>query len=232
MKPTPDSIPLTNRLLAALPRAEYERLRPHLAITHLPRNRVLLEAGDEMRLAYFLNDGIAAVLAITEDGRTVDISTIGSEGMIGIPLILNASTTPCRIVTQLPCSALGVKRESLLEEFYRGESLQKLLLGYVNAQLSQALQSSVCHSLHSIRQRLAHWLLMIADSVASDSFDITQEHIANMLGHQRNRITLAARELSQSGLIEYGAGTLKVLDRNGLEAAACECYRIVKDLYR
>ena len=182
-----------------------------------------------MRCAYFLNDGLVSLLAITEAGQTVDICTIGSEGVVGLPIVLNVPIMPCRVVNQLPCEALLIKSAPLLAEFKRGGTLQKLLLKYAYGQQSQIIQSAVCHSLHSIRQRLCRWLLVISDSVESDTFGVTQEHIANMLGHQRNRITLAARELLQEGVIEYGGGSLKILDRAGLEAAACECYRIVKD---
>ncbi len=182
-----------------------------------------------MRSAYFLSDGMVSLLAITEDVQTVDICTIGNEGVVGLlPIILNVPIMPCRVVTQLPCEALLIKNGPFLAEFNRGSTLQRLLLKYAYAQQSQIIQSTVCHSLHTIRQRLCRWLLVISESVQADTFDVTQEHIANMLGHQRNRITLAARELLQEGLIEYGGGKMKILDRAGLEAAACECYRIVK----
>ncbi len=224
------SIPIANRLLAALQRDEYERLLPNSQVIRLPRNRILYEAGDEVRSAYFLNDGMVSLLAITEDGQTVDICTIGNEGVVGLPIVLNVPTMPCRVVTQLPCEALMIKGTQLLAEFNRRSTLQRLLLKYAYAQQSQMIQSAVCHSLHTIRQRLCRWLLVISESVQSDSFDVTQEHIANMLGHQRNRITLAARELLQEGLIEYGGGNMKIVNRAGLERAACECYRIVREL--
>jgi CRP-like cAMP-binding protein len=221
--------PIANRLLAALPRDEYDRLLPNSQIVRLPRNRILYETGDEVRSAYFLSEGMVSLLAITEDGQTVDICTIGNEGVIGMPIILNSTTMPCRVVTQLPCEALMIRSAPLLMEFNRGKALQKLLFKCVYVQQIEMIQSAVCHSLHTIRQRFCRWLLVISDCVRSDSFDVTQEHVANMLGHQRNRITLAARELLQQGLIEYGGGNMKILDRAGLEAAACECYRVVKN---
>ena len=146
-----------------------------------------------------------------------------------MPLILNVPIMPCRVVTQMPCEALMLKGTQFLAEFNRGRTLHRLLLKYEYTQQAQIIQSVVCHSLHSIRERLCRWLLVISDGVQSDIFGVTQEHIANMLGHQRNRITLAARDLLQEGLIAYGGGSMKILDRTGLEAAACECYRIVKD---
>lgn len=221
--------PISNHLLAALPSDEYERLTPHLRPIHLSRNRILYESGDEVRHAYFLIGGLASLLAITEDGQTVDICTIGSEGIIGLPVVLGIPIMPCRVVTQLTSEALMIRSELLVAEFARGEKLQQLLLKYAYAQQSQVIQSAVCHSLHTIRQRLCRWLLVVSDAVQSESFEATQEHIANMLGHQRNRITLSARELLREGVIEYGGGSMKILDRTGLEAAACECYQIVKE---
>ena len=128
-----------------------------------------------MRSAYFLNNGMVSLLAITEDGQTVDICTIGNEGVVGLPMVFNVPIMPCHVVTQLPCEALMIKGTQLLAEFNRGATLQRLLLRYAYAQQTQIIQSSVCHSLHSIRERLCRWLLVIGDSVQSDSFDVTQE---------------------------------------------------------
>jgi CRP-like cAMP-binding protein len=130
------SIPIGNRLLARLPRDEYERLLPNLELVRFPRNRILYEAGDEVRSAYFLNDGLVSLLAITEAGQTVDLCTIGSEGVVGLPIILNVPIMPCRVVNQLPCEALLIKSAPLLAEFNRGGTLQSLLLKYAYGQLS------------------------------------------------------------------------------------------------
>ena len=218
-----------NRVLAALSKEEYQRLQPSLEPIHLARNRILYEAGDEIHHAYFLNNGVAALLAVTEDGQTVDVGTVGRDGLIGVPIALEVPFMVCRVVTQLPCEALAIRKAVLLAEFKRVGTLQRLLLRYAYVQQIQMIQSSVCHSLHTIQQRLCRWLLVIADSVQANSFNVTQEHIANMLGHQRNRITLAARTLLREGLVEYGGGSMKILNRPGMEAAACECYRIIKE---
>jgi len=223
------SSPITKRLLAALPSDDYERIFSNSQVIRLPRNRILYEAGDEVRSVYFVISGVLSLLAITEDGQTVDVCTIGNEGVVGMPVVLAVPVMPCRVVTQLPCEVVKIKSGPLLAEFAQSGTLQRLLLKYAYVQQVEMIQSAVCHSLHTIRQRLCRWLLVIADSVPSNTFDVTQEHIANMLGHQRNRITLAARELLQQGLIEYGNGSMKIVDRAGLEAAACECYGIVKE---
>ena len=181
-----------------------------------------------MSHAYFLNSGIASLLATTESGQTIDISMIGNEGFIGAPILLH-SRTPCRTMIHMPCEALRVDADAFLNEFHRGGQMQTLLLRYASVLYAQSVQSAVCHSLHSIKQRLCRYLMVISDSLRADSFDLTQEDIAVMLGHERNRLTLNAGELKSKGLIEYGRGRIRIVDRTGLEAAACECYRIVKD---
>ena len=216
-------------MLATLSREESERLALLLEPVAFTKNRIIYEVGDPMTFAYFLTKGLVGLMAITDAGQTVDVGMVGKDGFIGCPIILNATSSPCRVMTQAPSEAMRVKREALVAEYDRNEGLQKLLLNHTHAQQIQFIQSAVCHSLHSIPERLCRWLLVISDSLDSDSFDVTQEHIANMLGHQRNRITLAARELLQQRLIEYGGGSMKILDRPGLEAGACECYRIVKE---
>jgi len=166
VKPPLDSTTApSNRLLAALPREDYQRLLARIETVRLPRNRILYEAGDEVRCAYFLNDGLVSLLAITEAGQTVDICTIGNEGVVGLPIVLNVPIMPCRVVNQLPCEALRIKSAPLLAEFKRGGTLQRLLLKYAYGQQSQMMQSAVCHSLHSIRERLSRWLLVIGDAL-------------------------------------------------------------------
>jgi len=153
--------------------------------------------------AYFLIGGVASLLAITEDGQTVDICTIGNEGVVGMPIVLSVPIMPCRVVTQPPCEALVIKGAPLLVEFNRGRTLQRLLLKYEYTQQAQIIQSAVCHLLHTIRQRMCRWLLVISDCVQADTFDVTQEHIANMLGKDRSQVGSAASALRQRGLIRY-----------------------------
>lgn len=169
------------------------------------------------------------MLANTEDGQTIDVGLVDTEGFIGVPIILHNAQTPCRVVTQLPCEAWRIKSGPLLAEFNTGGEFQRLLLRYTHALQTQLIQSAICHSLHTTRQRLCRWLLVTGDCVRSETFDPTQQHIANMLGHQRNRITLAARELLKEGLVEYGSGRMTIVNRSRLETAACECYRVVKE---
>ncbi len=155
---------------------------------------------------------------------------VGSEGFIGDDIILKAGIALCRIMTQFPCEALRVEAEPLLLEFNRGGKLQELLLRYSYVLKTQLVQATVCLPFHNYRQRLCRWLLVTSDCLQSDSFDLTQEHIAIMLGKHRNRISTEAVELKKRGLIDYNRrGQMKILDRKGLEATACECYRIIRD---
>lgn len=221
---------IKNRLLAALPPDEYERLSPCFELVRLPRNRILYEAGDTMQYAYFLNSGMASFLAITEEGQTIDIGMVGNEGFIGDDLILKVGIAPCRVMTEFPCEALRVDAEPMLAEFNRGGELQELLLHYTHVLKTQLVQASICLPFHSYRQRLSRWLLVTSDCLHSDNFDLTQEHIAIMLGKHRNRISTEAVELKRRGLIDYNRrGQMKILNHKGLETTACECYRIIRD---
>jgi len=222
------SKPVENRLLTALPHDEYDRLSEDLELIRLPRNRILYEAGEAINHAYFLNGGMASFLAITEDGQTIDICMVGSEGFIGDDIISKVAITPCRVMTQFPCEALRIEAEPLLVEFNRGGKLQELLLRYSHVLKTQLVQASICLPFHSYRQRLCRWLLVTSDCLQSDSFDLTQEHIAIMLGKHRNRISTEAVELKRRSLIDYNRrGQMRILDRKGLEATACECYRVI-----
>jgi len=204
-----------NRLLAALPRDEYERLLPGLELILLPRNRILCEAGEATKYAYFLIGGMASFLSITEDGQTIDISMVGSEGFIGDDIITKVGITPCRVMTQFPSEALRIEAQPLLVEFDRGYKLQELLLRYSHVLKTQLVQASICLPFHSVRQRFSRWLLVTSDCLHSDSFELTQEHLAIMLGKHRNQIGVAASELRKKGLIHYHRGGVTILDREG-----------------
>jgi CRP-like cAMP-binding protein len=238
-----------NRLLAALPADEYERLSTLLELVRFPKKRILFEVGDSLRYAYFLKSGMASLLAITEDGQTIEIGTVGSEGFIGDPIIHRVGTTPYRVMVQIPLEAFRIEAKALLAQFNQGGKLQEVLLRYTHVLYVQAAQSAVCNRFHTVQDRLCRWLLVTSECLHRDAPSLSvsppggpagdpevgllpfrQEHIANMLGHQRHRISLAARALLKKGLIDYTGGHLKLLDRAGLEASACECYGIVKEL--
>ena len=216
-----------NQLLAALPREEYERLIPHFELVHLPQGTVISELNDPMRHAYFPFDGIVSLLSMTEDGETIEVAMVGNEGMIGVPIVLRAGITPYRIMVQRPGVAMRIKAEVLTKEFNQGGWLQDLLLRYAHALLTHVSQSAVCGRFHTVEARLSRWLLVTRGRVNSDNFQYTQEFLSHMLGTPRTVVSIAACNLQDAGLIRYRRGRITILNRRGLEAAACECYRIV-----
>ncbi len=218
-----------NRILAALPRDEYGQFLGHLEEVRLPRNRIIYEAGDETRYAYFPQGGMASLVAITEDGRTIEIATVGREGFIGLPILRETGITPYRVIVQMPTEAARIEPHLLFSEFNRGGKLRDLLGHYAHVLEVQMVQSLVCHLFHNASQRLARYLLTTSDCLSLDSFEITQEHIANMLSKDRSQVGIAANTLKQKGLIQYKRGCVTILDRNGLRGASCECYLIVRD---
>jgi len=221
---------IENRLLAALPCDEYERFSAKFESVNLPKNRILYEVGDTLHYAYFFNGGMTSLLAINDEGQTIEIGMVGSEGFIGAPIIRNVGVTPCRVMTLLPSPAVRIPAKHLLDEFNRGGKLQELLLRYSQVPETQMVQSTICNLFHPVEERLCRWLLVTQDCVHDDSFDLTQENIAIMLGKHRNRISVAAGKLQKRKLIEYNRrGRITILNRKGLEAFACECYRIVKE---
>lgn len=223
------SIPIGNRLLTALPRDEYERLLPNLELVRFPRNRILYEAGDATRYAYFLNSGMTSLVAITEDGETIEIGAVGSEGFIGVPIIHEVGITPYRVVVQMPAEAARIESHHLLDEFSRGGKFREMLSHYAHVLEIQMVQSLVCHLFHNVSQRLCRYLLVTSDCLQTDAFDITQEHIANMLGKDRSQVGSAASALRQKGVVRYQRGRMTILDRAGLREASCECYAVVRD---
>jgi CRP-like cAMP-binding protein len=184
--------------------------------------------GQSMLNAYFFNSGVASLFAVAEDGRTVQIAIVGSEGFVGVPIVLMSNKTAVRIVTQTPVDAVKIGAEQLIAQCNRNVQFRQVLLRYSQVLESQIVQSALCNPLHSIRQRLCRWLLAYRDASNSDSFDLTQEDMANMLGSHRNQISIAARELGRRGLIRYGRGQITLIDQKGLERESCECYRVFR----
>jgi CRP-like cAMP-binding protein len=218
-----------NRLLAALPHEEYERLQPHLQLVHLSKCKPLYEIGDPIPHAYFLNSGMGSLLSFSQSGATVELAMVGNEGMLGIPVILRVQKTPYRIMVQIPGDALRIKAHVIYAEFKRGGELQDLLLSYTHTLLTQFSQSALCNRFHTVEKRLCRWLLTIHDRVEGDTFHLTQEIISYMLGTPRTAVTMAAGTLQDAGLIHYKRGKITIVDRSGLEETACECYGVVAE---
>ncbi|HVG31721.1 MAG TPA: Crp/Fnr family transcriptional regulator [Pyrinomonadaceae bacterium] len=217
-----------NRILATLSKREYERLLPHLKSVSLFQGKILYGVGDTVEYAYFPTGGMISLLSITETGKTIEVSMVGSEGMVGIPIILELNITPYEIMVQLPCNAIRIRAEAVKTEFHQGGNLQKQLLLYMHTLLTQVSQSAACNGFHTVEERLCRWLLVGRDCVQSDTLHLTQEFLSHMLGVPRTSVTMIAGNLQRAGLIRYSRGKIRIIDRESLESASCECYRMVK----
>lgn len=221
----------TNRLLATLPRKEYQRLLPSMEETPLIFEKVLYEPGGVILDVYFPTSGIVSLLAAVEDRATLEVGLVGREGMVGLPVFLEVKTSGNRAVVQGAGSALKMKASALRRECADGGALPRLLRRYSHSLLTQISQTAVCNRFHPIEARLARWLLMTRDRIGDDQFQITQEFLSNMLGVRREGVNKAAGILQQKHLISYSRGALTILNGAGLEATACKCYRIIKEEY-
>ncbi len=227
-KPRRIHVPGENRLLAALPRGEYRRLLPRLVKVSLPLREVLYEADGPIPHVYFPLGGVVSLVLLTEGGLPVEVASIGNEGLVGTPVFLGADRSPTRAIAQVPGEALRMDAAGFREEMGRGGPLQELVRRYIQALINQISQATVCNHLHSVEKRMCCWLLMTHDRVGADDFPLTQEFLAQMLAVRRPTVTAVAGVLQKGGLIAYHRGRMTVLDRAGLEAACCGCYRAVR----
>lgn len=224
---TPDSLD-RNPLLASLLEAGCEGLRSHLELVPMPYGDVLYEAGSKLVHVYFPTSAVISLLSVMEDGASDEIAFVGYEGIVGVPLFLGAERSPYRVVVRGAGHAFRLNGQLLLEEFNRSGAMKNLLLRYTDALLTQISQTMACNRHHSIQQQFCRWLLSSIDRLPSDELCLTQESIAGMLGVRRETITKEVGELQSAGLVQNGRGRIVVIDRPGLEARACECYRGMK----
>lgn len=219
-----------NRLLEAMGDA-IDPLKAHLERVTLELHTPLILPNEPLQYAYFPLTCLASLVTVLEDGATVEAGSVGREGMVGIPILLRASTTPMQTVVQVGGEALRVKIDILKEHLDKTPRVQNLLYRYIHALFVIASQSTACNRRHQVDERLARWLLMSADGIGSEEIAITHEYLATMLGVRRPGVTDAALKLQEEGLIHYRRGGTTIIDRVGLEARACECYRVVYDQY-
>jgi CRP-like cAMP-binding protein len=220
-----------NRLLAKVPVEELEALRPHLEQVSLSHGQTLIAPHEPIPYIYFPVNALASLVTILEDGATVEAGSVGREGMVGVPVLLDAGTTPMQTLIQIPGEAIRVKAAFIKSEFDKGGALHKLLHHYIHTLFVVASQSAACNRHHKVEARLSRWLLMSSDGVNSNELHLTQEFLATMLGVRRAGVTEAAQTLQELGLINYTRGHIRLLDRERLEAATCECYHMIKDEY-
>ncbi|MEO8717966.1 MAG: Crp/Fnr family transcriptional regulator [Burkholderiales bacterium] len=220
--------PTQNQLLAALPKADYERLLPNLELVPMPLGEVLYESGGRLNHVYFPTTCIVSLLYVLENGASAEIAVVGNEGILGISLFMGGETTPSRAIVQSAGFGYRLRSQVIKQECNRAGPVLRLLLRYTQALITQMTQTAVCNRHHSVEQQLCRWLLLSLDRLATDEVSMTQELIANMLGVRREGVTEAAGKLQRAGLIQYRRGRIDVLDRPGLEKAVCECYAVVK----
>src|SRR5256885_6460171 len=225
------NVPDENRLLAALPADEYERLRPFLQPVEFSLSEVVYEFGGQLDYVFFPTNSIVSLLYTMENGTSAEMGLTGNDGVVGIALFMGGGTMPNRAVVQSAGSALRMKAKVLQDEFARGGKFQQLLLRYTQALITQISQTAVCNRLHSVEQQLCRWLLLSHDRVKADELIMTQELIADMLGVRREGVTVAAGHLQDSGAISYVRGRIQILDRQRLEDTACGGYRVLKNAF-
>ncbi|MEH1981591.1 MAG: Crp/Fnr family transcriptional regulator [Nostoc sp.] len=223
--------PRANKLLAALPANDYERLVPHLKLVPLALHQVIYEAAEPITHIYFPEQGMVSIVNTMEDGSTVEVGIVGNEGMVGIPVILGDSITITTGFVQVSGTGLQIDADVLRAEFNRGGAIQTLLLRYVQAVYAEMAQGAACNRLHTLEERLARWLLTVSERLESEDFPLTQEFISQMLGVRRSGVTVAASTLSRAGMISYQRGYIKILNREDLEATSCECYRVIQNQF-
>jgi len=217
-----------NRLLLALPSRDLKQLMPQLEHITCHREQVLMDADSALDYVYFPDSGVVSVLAVYADGSVIEMATIGREGFTGVQAALGAKTSSARFLVQIPGSAARLSRVAFTRAAQSMPSFRNLTHAYVQAFLEQVLVSVACNGAHSLKERLARWLLMMRDRGDDDVLQITQNMLGEMLGVQRPTITNAAGELERAGLIERGRRQVTILNRQGLSKASCECYQLVR----
>jgi CRP-like cAMP-binding protein len=220
-----------NRLLAALPEAEWQRWLPHLEWVNLPQGQDLHESGGAVDRAYFPTTAVVSLLNVTQDGASTEIAVVGHEGVVGTAVFMGGDRNCSRAVVQSAGVGFRLEARRVHDEFERSGALRHLLLRYTQALMSQMAQMAVCNRHHSIGQQLCRCLLIHLDRRGGNEIAMTHESIANLLGVRREGVTETALKLQAAGLIRYARGRIAVLDRPGLERRACECYGVVSNAY-
>jgi CRP-like cAMP-binding protein len=220
-----------NKLLACLPQAEFERLRPHLKTVSLRAKQILHPVNEPVRQVYFLNGGVASMTTVMKDGAMVEIATVGDEGVVGINAYFGGQMLGGETMMQVPvpdASAEVMSAETFKREIARTGPFQECVQRYSQGLLMLMMQSTGCMALHPVQERCCRWLLMTHDRVRTDEFHLSHEFLAVMLGSTRPTVTLVAGALQKAGIIKYTHGRIRILDRKSLEEASCECYATVK----
>ena len=219
---------ISNVILLSLPEAEYNRLRPHLEPALLPQYRILHEPGQKIDFIYFLNHGMCSLVALSRDGRSVEVGIVGREGMIGMSLTAGLRQGAFRAIMQMSGGGVRIKAEVFQEILVNSSTLRAELSRFALMHGMQVAQLAACNRLHEVEQRLIRWLLMCQDRVDAEMLPLTHEFLAQMLGAGRPSVSLATAVLENAGLIQNLRGTVKILNRKSLEQIVCECYAVIQ----
>jgi CRP-like cAMP-binding protein len=217
-----------NRLLLALPSRNLKRLMPELEQIRCQRAQVLMNADSALDHVFFPDSGVVSVVAVYADGGVIEMATVGREGFTDVQAIFGARRSSVQLLVQIPGTAVRMSRSAFTRAMQSMPSFRSVMDAYVQAFLEQVMVSVACNGAHSLKQRLARWLLMMRDRSDGDALPITQSLLAEMLGVQRPTITNAVREFERAGLIEHGRRQVTIVDRKGLTTASCECYQLVR----
>jgi CRP-like cAMP-binding protein len=223
-------VPAPNSLLAALGDRECERLLPSLKLVSIRSRRVLQRQGDPVRAVYFPNSGVASVMTEMQDGRTLEVTAVGSEGMIGLSALFAGENRAAESIVQVATgSAERMSARAFRVEMQRRGAFHDIVQRYMRRFMTQVMQSAACNGLHSMEQRCARWLLLTQDRLGKDEFRVTQDFLAVLFGVRRSTVTVVLRQLQRRGLIEYRRRLVRIRHRRRLEQAACECYEHLRD---
>jgi CRP-like cAMP-binding protein len=211
-----------------LPKAEGDFIFPKLTLVQLHLNDLLQEAGETIAYCYFPNNAMASILNLMDDGKSVEVGLAGKEGFVGLPLMAEFRSSASRVVTQGEGTALRIDANDMRQVLRQCPRLSIKLLRYSQEATMELTQLAACNRLHEVDERLARWLLMSHDRIGLDVLPLTQEFLSQMLGTRRASVSVAAGILQRAGLIHYSRGRVSILSRQGLEQAACECYRTIQ----
>lgn len=220
-----------NEILNALPAEDFARISAHLEPVELPSGKFLYQALQPITHVYFPNDAVASIVANTSAGRSAEVGIIGCEGAVGLDVLMSVDSSPNECMIQIPGDGWRVMTDVIRDEFRLCDAIHVSLLRFIHKLIIQISQTTLCNRLHLIEERLARWLLMSHDRVSGEKINLTQEFLATMLGVNRPSVSISAGTLQTKGYIKYTRGHITVLDRQGLEKLACECYQIVRNEY-
>jgi CRP-like cAMP-binding protein len=223
-----DPGPLSNILLAKLPRSDFQLLLPHLTLEQLAQGAMLFETGAEVDQVYFPHSGMVSLVVVMRDGKAIETATVGREGVVGAMSGIGLHVTRVRAIAQLPTSASRIAATALRKAVVKSKPIADLCVRYDEVLLAQARNTAACNVLHQVEARFCRWLLQTRDRAESDTFNLTQEFLADMLGVRRTSITEVASKIQASGAISYSRGVIKIVDLAALKAMSCECYETLR----